>query len=127
METSFLLNAEPFPDREGKYGRIIFSKWKQGWDGWMFKWYPEDQVQEIFRSAGQRIPDAVLMPSPGALPPEHKPSYPLSTRIRAFFEDLASTYGPGRAFWLPAMFLCGFIVLMVVIFLFIWDGRRGRH
>lgn len=30
-----LLNAEPFPDRNGKYGRIIFSKWKPGWDGWM--------------------------------------------------------------------------------------------
>ena len=116
-----LLSAEPFPDRDGEYGRMIFSKWRAGWDGWMFKWYPEEQVQEFFREAGQRIPKAVPMPPLSDLPPPYKP--PLRSRVTTYFEDITRALGLGTALGRYLMWLT-FGLVVVVGILVCWFGLR---
>ncbi len=117
-----LLNAEAFPNRNGKLGRMIISKTDLVDTGWMVKWYPEEQVREIFRAAGQKIPDP-----PGPIPPPHEilplPPPPLPARVEKYFEDIAANYGPGRAGGKPLMWIT-FTLVMVVVFLLSLIGWR---
>jgi len=117
-----LLNSEPFPDRQGRLGRMLLSKTTLSSDGWMIKWYPEDQIQEMFRAAGQSIPKPPgPIPPPYALVPPQPP--PLPARVEKYFEDIAANYGPGRAGGKPLMWIT-FTLVMVVVFLLSWLGWR---
>ena len=121
-----LLNAEPFPDQKGKAGRIIFSKWRPGWDGWMSKWYPEQQVQQIFREAGQSIPKAVPLPPPSELPPPYQP--PLRARVEGYFVGVTRNLGLGTGAGILLMYITfGVLGMVALVFVAIFWGQRLKR
>lgn len=121
-----LLNAQPFPNREGKYGRMIISKTPLVDTGWDFKWYPEEQVQQIFTEAGQSIPKAVPMPPPSGLPPVQRP--PLRVRVEEYFGDITRNWGLGTEAGKYLMWACfGFTAILAFVLVAIFWGRRVKR
>ena len=65
-----LLNAEPFPDRAGKLGRIVVSKVGEGHADYRLKWVSEENVQSLFSEAGVKIPTLQPFSPPPPAPPD---------------------------------------------------------
>ena len=91
-----LLNAEPFPERSGKPGRIIVSKSDAVDTGWIVQWFPEEQVQQILRVSGEDVPKPVPVNEPVVLPKVQKPR--LFARIENYFIGVSRAWGLGTGF-----------------------------
>ena len=64
-----LLNAQPFPDRDGKLGRMVLSKLGAGHASYRINWILEPRIQQIFQEAGIKVPKPPLMLPPPPEPP----------------------------------------------------------
>lgn len=121
------LNAEPFPDQKGKMGRIIVSKTTRIDTGWLVKWYPEEEVQQIFRDADQIIPKAgAPIPPPYEVTPPTRP--PLLVRVEEYFGDITKNWGLGTAagrYLMWATFGMAGIVAAVLVAI-LWGRRMKR-
>jgi hypothetical protein len=99
FQTSFargeivLLNAKPFPSRDGTRGRLLLSRTGTRYDDWNIKWVPEGEVQQVFRDAGQTIPKPPVLPAPTDLREHESP--PLRLRILDLFRYLTANLGLG--------------------------------
>jgi hypothetical protein len=119
-----LMNAVPFRDVDRNLSRMVILRFAS--QDYRPQKITETDVQDIFQRNQLPIPIPAAMPAVGAPPGFVKSSYPPSTRIRMFFENLAYYYGPGRFFWLPMMLICVGAVLFAVILLVVWFARRSR-
>jgi hypothetical protein len=124
--TVAMLNAEAFPDRNGQYGRMICSKTDMFDSGWDVRWYSEEQVQKIFREAGQSIPEPVHMPPPPDLQPP--PRQPLGVRVEEYFGDITRNWGLGTEAGKYLMWACfGFAAILAFVLVAIFWGRRLKR
>lgn len=119
-----LLNAQPFPDQKGKNGRIICSKTPLVDDGWMVKWYSEEEVKEFFRAAGQSIPKPVPMPPPTDLAPSSRP--PLPVRVEEYFGDITENLGMGTNAGKYLMWITFTLAAVVLTVLGLIGWRKWR-
>lgn len=122
-----MLNAKPFPDQKGTLGRIICTKTHLVDTGWMVKWYSEEQVQEIFREAGQKIP-----PAPDPIPPPSEVSFVekplLHIRVENYFGDITLNWGLGKAAGKYLMLLTFAVGAIVAVLLCLLGWRKwGRR
>lgn len=120
-----LMSAKPFANPDGELVRIII--WKAADQDYRIDRIKEARVREIFSENRITIPTPSPMPAPEAPPGYKKSNYPLTTRVRIFFEDVAYYYGPGRFFWLPMMLVCLGLPLIIAVVLFVWFIRRSRR
>lgn len=118
-----LLNAEPFPNREGTSGRLIFFRKGKGYEAWRVEWYTERQVQQIFHDNGITIPKPASMPAPANLPqldPE-----PINVKVQQYFNDVARNYGLGHSGEL--LMYATLALLAIPTLLLILLGWRRSH
>jgi hypothetical protein len=116
------MNAQPFPDYHGHWGRMVV--WREAPQYHRNNFVPEEQIQEAFRRAGVVIPKPTPMPKPPVPGDAPYPQHSLFTRTRLFFRDLAADYGPGRPFGDTLMWLCFGIPLAGVVVIVAWFVRR---
>lgn len=120
-----LMNAVPFRDFNHGLSRMVIVR--AGKQDYRPEKVTEPDIQEIFRRSAIDIPKPIPMPALTAPPGYGKLNYPLTTRVRMFFENVAYYYGPGRSFWLPMMLVCLGLPLIIAVVIFVWFSRRSRR
>ncbi len=120
-----IVSAKPFPDLDESLCRIVI--WKAGKQDYRVDTVDEKHIQQtigyvIVASAENNIAPPVPKPARG-----DKVTYSAGTKVKIAFKELAEKYGLGRYFWFPVMVICGLVLLLIGVLLYIWFGHRGRH
>lgn len=118
------LNAEPFPNAKGQFGRFVASKIGKGYENSRVDWFEESQIQLIFKEASDGIPNVEFMPPPTSLPPMAADS--IVMRVRKYYRDVAGNLGIGRGSWWIVLSAYVGIAGVILGFLFIWFSKGRR-
>jgi hypothetical protein len=126
-EEILFLNAQPFPDRDGKLGRIVISKVGDGQENHRLKWTEEQRIQQIFQEAGIPEPKPVPMPLPPPAPPGREGMQaPLWWEMQFEIMDFCKWLGlPSQwAVWIQWALVISLVGLLGMCIVWIWRHFR---
>lgn len=119
-----LLSAMPFLDENGSLVRVVIFRTRSGYEGWKQKWLREETIREAFTTANVELPMPILFPKREIRMYENQIPW---GHIRSELGGWTHFFGLGRSRWWIVPSLFATIVGSLLVFLFIWLGRRGRH